>query len=42
MTSETIYDIAEAIAPTWQRRQAEVEAHAAPVRAWMLRELAPR
>jgi ubiquinone/menaquinone biosynthesis C-methylase UbiE len=37
-----IYEIAEAIAPTWERRRAEVEALAAPVREWMLRELSPR
>ncbi len=36
------YEIAEAIAPTWERRRADVEAFAAPVRAWMLQELAPR
>jgi len=34
-----VYEIAEAIAPTWERRRAEVEEAAAPVRAWMLREL---
>ena len=28
--------------PTWERRRAEVEEHCAPVRGWMLRELAPR
>jgi SAM-dependent methyltransferase len=33
------YEIAEAIAPTWERRRADVEAVAAPVREWMLREL---
>jgi ubiquinone/menaquinone biosynthesis C-methylase UbiE len=42
MTSETIYEIAEAIAPTWERRRADVEELCAPVREWMLRELAPR
>jgi ubiquinone/menaquinone biosynthesis C-methylase UbiE len=42
MTSETIYQVAEAIAPTFERRRAEVEELSAPVRDWMLRELAPR
>jgi ubiquinone/menaquinone biosynthesis C-methylase UbiE len=39
---QEIYEIAEAIAPTWERRRAEVEAASAPVREWMLRELSPR
>ena len=34
-----ILDIAEAIAPTWERRRADIEEVAAPVREWMLREL---
>jgi ubiquinone/menaquinone biosynthesis C-methylase UbiE len=42
MISETIYEVAEAIAPTFERRRAEVEELSAPVREWMLRELAPR
>ena len=37
-----IYEIAEAIAPTWERRRADVEKAATPVREWMLRELSPR
>jgi ubiquinone/menaquinone biosynthesis C-methylase UbiE len=37
-----IYEIAEAIAPTWERRRADIEAVSAPVREWMLRELSPR
>jgi SAM-dependent methyltransferase len=37
-----IYEIAEAIAPTWERRRAEVEEVATPVREWMLRQLRPR
>jgi SAM-dependent methyltransferase len=37
-----IYAIAEAIAPTWERRRADVERLAGPVREWMLRELSPR
>ena len=35
-------DIAERIAPTWEKRRAEIEAFSAPVRQWMLRELDPR
>jgi SAM-dependent methyltransferase len=49
MTSETvqgtrdaIYEIAEAIAPTWERRRAEVEEASATVRGWLLSELRPR
>ena len=49
MTSETldpvrgaIYETAEAIAPTWERRRAEIEEAAAPIREWMLHELRPR
>jgi SAM-dependent methyltransferase len=33
--------IAERLAPTWEKRRAEVEEVAAPVREWMLRELSP-
>lgn len=36
------YEIAEAIAPTWERRRADIEAVSTPVREWMLRELRPR
>jgi ubiquinone/menaquinone biosynthesis C-methylase UbiE len=39
---DAIYEIAEAIAPTWERRRAEVEELSAPFREWMLRALAPR
>ena len=39
---QEIYEIAEAIAPTWERRRAEVEAVMTPVREWMLRELSPQ
>lgn len=41
MTSTTFHEIAEAIAPTFERRRAEFEEFCAPVRQWMLRELAP-
>jgi len=34
-----MYEIAEAIAPTWERRRADIEEVATPVREWMLREL---
>ena len=36
---QEIYEIAEAIAPTWERRSPRVEAVSTPVREWMLREL---
>jgi ubiquinone/menaquinone biosynthesis C-methylase UbiE len=36
------YDVAEAIAPTWERRRDHVEQTAAPVREWLVRELRPR
>jgi ubiquinone/menaquinone biosynthesis C-methylase UbiE len=39
---QEIYEIAEAIAPTWERRRADVEEVATPVREWMLRELRPQ
>ncbi len=49
MTTETLtifekdnYEIAEAIAPTWERRREEVEKACASVRNWMLNELAPQ
>jgi hypothetical protein len=35
------YEIAEAIAPTWERRDADIEDVATPVREWMVRELRP-
>ncbi len=36
------YEIAQAIAPTWERRRAEIEEVSAPVREWLVRELAPQ
>jgi ubiquinone/menaquinone biosynthesis C-methylase UbiE len=39
---QEIYEIAEAIAPTWERRRPEVEAASTSVREWMLRALTPR
>lgn len=39
--SREFLEIAERIAPTWEKRRAEVEQVAAPVREWMLRELSP-
>ena len=37
-----VYEVAEAIAPTWERRRADIEAMSTPVRDWMLHELRPR
>ena len=37
-----IYEIAEAIAPGWERWRARIEEVTTPVREWMLKELAPR
>ena len=49
MASETIdayrgasHAVAEQIAPTWERRRGDIEEVAAPVRAWMIRELRPQ
>jgi ubiquinone/menaquinone biosynthesis C-methylase UbiE len=39
---EAMLQIAEAIAPTWERRRADIEEVARPVREWMLRALRPR
>jgi SAM-dependent methyltransferase len=39
---QAMYEVAEAIAPSWERRRAEVEQASAPVREWMLRELRPQ
>lgn len=36
------YEVAQLLAPNWERRRADVERICAPVRGWMLRELAPR
>ncbi len=37
----TMHEIAEAIAPTWERRRPQLEEVTTPVREWMVRELAP-
>jgi ubiquinone/menaquinone biosynthesis C-methylase UbiE len=37
-----IYEIAQAIAPGWERWRARIEEVTTPVREWMLTELAPR
>ena len=49
MTTETlaifekdVYEIAEAIAPTWERRRDEIERACTQVRSWMLSELGPQ
>ena len=39
---QPLYEIAEAIAPGWERRRAEIEAISSPVADWMIGELAPR
>ena len=36
------HEIAEAIAPGWERRRAFIEEVTTPVREWMIRELAPK
>lgn len=36
------YEVAEAIAPTWERRRAQIEGVVAPVREWLVRELRAR
>jgi SAM-dependent methyltransferase len=38
----TSFEMAQAIAPGWERRRAFVEEVTAPVRAWLIRELQPR
>ena len=37
-----MYEVAEAIAPGWERRRPLVEEVCSPIRDWMLRELGPR
>ncbi len=37
-----VYEIAKAVAPGWERQRARIEVGVAPVREWMVRELAPR
>jgi ubiquinone/menaquinone biosynthesis C-methylase UbiE len=37
-----IHEIAEAIVPGWERWRARIEEITAPVREWMIRQLAPR
>jgi ubiquinone/menaquinone biosynthesis C-methylase UbiE len=39
---QEIYEIAEAIAPGWERWRARIEEITTPVREWMIAELAPR
>ncbi len=38
---QAMLEIAEAIAPTWERRRSDVEEVSTPVRQWLLRELRP-
>lgn len=35
------YEVAETLAPTWERRRDDIERISTPVREWMLEELAP-
>lgn len=37
-----VSEVAKAIAPGWERQRARIEEGAAPLRDWMIRELAPR
>jgi ubiquinone/menaquinone biosynthesis C-methylase UbiE len=37
-----VYEVAKAIAPGWERQRARIEEGVAPVREWMIQELAPR
>ena len=39
--SRAVYEVAQTIAPGWERQRARIETIVAPVRAWMLGELAP-
>jgi SAM-dependent methyltransferase len=41
-SSNTFADFADVIAPGWERQRARIEDAAAPVRAWLVRELEPR
>lgn len=36
------YQVAETLAPSWESHRADIERTAAPVREWMLQELAPK
>ncbi|MGH9629557.1 MAG: class I SAM-dependent methyltransferase [Bryobacteraceae bacterium] len=38
----TIYELAQAIAPGWERQRVRIEEAVAPVREWMIKNLAPR
>jgi SAM-dependent methyltransferase len=40
--SSSDYEVAETLAPAWERRRADIEGASAPVGEWMLRELAPQ
>ena len=42
MSTRSIYEMAEAIAPGWERWRARIEDVVSPVRGWMLAGLAPR
>jgi len=38
----TVFEVAKAVAPGWERWRARIEETTAPVREWMIKELAPR
>jgi ubiquinone/menaquinone biosynthesis C-methylase UbiE len=38
----SIYEIAEELAPSWERRRPDIEDVSTPVKEWMLRALGPR
>ena len=42
MTHDEVLAIAEAIAPSWERRREQIEELSAPVRQWLVRALDPR
>ena len=42
MSTRSVYEIAEVLAPGWERWRARIEAVTSPVRARMLGDLAPR
>jgi ubiquinone/menaquinone biosynthesis C-methylase UbiE len=39
---QMLYDVAQAIAPTWEHRRADIERASAPVRHWLVRALDPQ
>ena len=37
-----VYEVAQSVAPGWERQRARIEESVTPVREWMIRELAPQ